>query len=116
LRLGEGTGRIGILAIDIAVAGHIAWLIALMAAAAGVDYGPTTALAQTVAAGGTLLLGLLGLRVGELPLGFALVAAGTGLVVPSAWGWLLTGVAWLVVAALELRDDARPVGPRALTG
>jgi hypothetical protein len=112
LRLGEGTGSVGVVAVDIAVAGHVAWAVALVVALIGLEYGASTALAQAAAAVGTILVGLVALRSGRGWLGLALVAAGTGLVVPSAWGWLLAGGAWIVVGIVELRDRPEPAGPR----
>jgi hypothetical protein len=116
LRVGEQAGRLGVVAVDVAVAGHIAWAVALVAAGVRADYGPMTALAQGVAAVGTILVGLVSLRSGRSGLGVALVAAGTGLVVPSAWSWLLAGVAWVGAGVVELLDRPEPAGPRAIAG
>jgi hypothetical protein len=114
LRSGEGSGRFGVLAIDIAVAGHVAWAIALLLALAGIDYGPTTALAQDLAAVGTILVGLSALREGRGLLGILLVLVGGGLIIPSAWAWLVSGLAWIVLAVLELRERPGPATPRPI--
>jgi hypothetical protein len=112
LRSGEGSGRLGVVAVDVAIAGHVAWAIALLLAVAGVDYGPTTALAQDLAAVGTVLVGLSGLRQGRGLLGVLLVVVGGGLLVPSAWAWLASGLAWIVVGVIVLREAPRPARPR----
>jgi hypothetical protein len=114
LGFGDEAGRLGVVAVDVAVAGYLAWAVALVAAIVGIEYGATTAIAQTVAAGGTILVGLVGLRAGKAGLGLAIVVAGSGLIVPSALGWLLTGGAWLAVGALELRDRPDPIGPQPI--
>ena len=113
LRTGDEVGRSGVIAIDLAVAGHAAWAMALVAAAVGLDYGPATAIAQTAAAVGTALVGVVLLRGGDGTVGSLLVVAACGLVVPSAWGWLAAGMAWIAVGALELRGRSRwpAVGP-----
>jgi hypothetical protein len=115
LRGGDGGGTLAVLALDIAVAGHVAWALALLAASTGLDYGPATAVAQTVAAVGTAAVGLRLIVRGDGAVGILLVVAGTGLVIPSAWGWVVTGAAWIVVGALELRSRPDRTGPRLAT-
>ncbi len=101
LRGGEGGGVVSVLGLDLAVAGHLAWAAALLAAAAGIDYGASTAIAQTAAALGTLMVGIHLMARGQVPIGLLLVTAGLGLLVPPAIGWLVTGIAWVLVGGLE---------------
>ncbi len=114
LRVGDAAGKLGVIAIDVAVAGHAAWVLALLGALAGFDYGPATAIAQTAAAAGTVLIGVVLLRCGDASPGALLVVAGCGLVMPSAWGWLATGLAWIAVGALELRERSRRSSSRPI--
>ena len=51
LKLGDADGALGRLGVVVALGGHLAWLVALLAAAWRVEYGPLTAIAATVADG-----------------------------------------------------------------
>ena len=101
LRGGDGGSALAVLGLDLAVAGHLAWAAALLAAAASLDYGAPTAVGQTAAAIGTVAVGLHLLARAEAPVGFLLVVAGVGLLVPAAAGWLVSGLAWILVGAVE---------------
>ena len=96
----DDTGRPGTLAVLLAVVGHILWVLALVAAFAGLGYGAPTAIAQTLAALGCLVVGIGLLRAGEGPLG-GLLALGAAVMV-FAWplAWLGFGLAWTLVGAL----------------
>ncbi len=107
LRGGDGGGRAAAVAIDLAVLGHLAWAVTLLLAASGSMYGPPTAIAQAVAAIGTVAVGLRLIASGDTAVGPLLVVAGVGLVLPTAWGWLLSGSAWTLVGLLEWRDRQR---------
>jgi hypothetical protein len=115
LKLGDADGILGRLGIVIALAGHGAWLSALVAAALGIEYGPLTAAAATMAMVGTAMLGLAlaGSRGGML--GGLLVLAALAGVAPPALGWPLFSAAWSSVGFLLLLDLRRrlqdPGGP-----
>jgi len=57
LKLGDSDGAFGRLGIILAVVGYLAWLLALLAAATRVTYGPLTAASATIAMVGTAALG-----------------------------------------------------------
>jgi hypothetical protein len=113
-RRSDDAGRAGAAAIVLAVAGLIAWAIALAVALLGYGYGPPTAAAQDLAALGSLLVGIVLLRTGETLLG-SLLTIGPALMV-FAWpvAWLGFGLAWTLVGVLLLVEpdprDSRPSG------
>jgi hypothetical protein len=98
----DDAGRLGTVAVLVAIAGHIVWVIALGCALVGLGYGPPTAVAQDVAAIGTLLVGIGLLRGGEGLVG-GLLAFGAALMV-FAWpiAWLGFGLAWTLIGVLLL--------------
>jgi hypothetical protein len=98
----DDTGRRGNVAVLLAVIGHILWVAALVAAFVGLGYGPSTAVAQTLAALGSLLVGIGLLRTGEGLLG-GLLALGAAVMV-FGWpvAWLGFGLAWTLVGTLLL--------------
>ena len=104
LRLGDAGGAFGRLAVDVAIAGHLAWIAALGAAIVGVDYGATTALAATAAAGGTALVGLALARAGDWPMAGLVAAAAASAVLPTPGGWLAFGLTWSGVGLVAWRD------------
>ncbi|HEX5822988.1 MAG TPA: hypothetical protein VFY18_00890 [Candidatus Limnocylindrales bacterium] len=111
----DDAGRPGTVAILLALAGHILWIVALVAALVGFGYGATTALAQDMAAVGSLLVGIGLLRAGDGWLG-GLLALGAALMV-FGWpiAWLGFGLAWTLVGALLLsRFDPNPSPPSRL--
>lgn len=107
LRLGDADGILGRLGIVIALAGHGAWFAALVAAALGVEYGPLTAVAATVAMVGTAMLALALAGGGSAMLGVLLVLAALAGVAPPALGWPLFGVAWSTIGFVLLLDFRR---------
>jgi hypothetical protein len=112
LKLGDADGALGRLGILVAVGGHLAWLVALLAAAMRVDYGPLTAIAATVAMAGTAALGIALAGRARLPLGVLLSGAALAGVAPPALGWPLFAVAWTAVAATLVVQFARGDAPR----
>jgi hypothetical protein len=116
LRLGDADGVLGRLGIAVGLAGHVAWLLAIAAALAGVDYGPLTSIAATVAMAGSALLGVALAGGGSAVLGGLLVGAALAGVAPPALGWPIFGVAWSAIGfrlMLDFRarvdDSAGPV-------
>jgi len=102
--------------VILAVVGYVAWLVALLAAATRLAYGPLTAAASTVAMVGTAALGVALVGRSRLVLGALLAVASLAGVAPPALGWPAFAAAWTAVAAVLLVDfvanlDARG-GPR----
>lgn len=92
-----------------ALAGHLLWIVALAIAIVGGPYGALTAASQSIAAVGTVAVGLLRWRVGDHPLAEAVLVAGGAMLVPSAAAWIVVGVAWLATAVLARPGiDLRP--------
>jgi hypothetical protein len=101
LRLGDRVGRFDRLAIAVAIGGHVAWAVALTAAMVRLDYGPATAAASTVAAGGEILLAFALVRAGQGALGGLLAAAAVALLIPAGWSWLVFGLAWSAIGFVQ---------------
>jgi hypothetical protein len=107
LRLGDTASPFARAALELAVAGHLAWLAALGAALLAFDYGATTAIAATAAAIGTFFVGVALTRAGDWPIGGLLTVAPVALLVP--WGapaWLAFGLAWTAIGFAQLRGRA----------
>ena len=113
LRLGDGDGALGRLGLLLAVVGHGAWLVALVAALARVAYGPLTGAVAAVAMTGMAVLGVALVGRGRLGLGMLVAAVGLAGVAPPAWGWGALAAAWTgvaVILVLEPPWDAIVVG------
>jgi hypothetical protein len=102
LRLGDGGGRLGRIALATTGVGYSAWLAALIGVMVGMDYGATTAIASTAAGIGTVLVGIALLRAGDWPLAGLVVAAPVALLAPAGWTWLGFGAAWSAIGLLAL--------------
>jgi hypothetical protein len=110
LRVGDGANAFERLAVTVAVAGHVAWAVALVAALAGAAYGPVTAIASTAAAIGTALVGFALLRRGDTRIGGLLALAAVGLLIPAPTGWLTFALGWSA-AGITALAGAHPSGP-----
>jgi hypothetical protein len=106
----DGAGRMGILAISLAITGHVAWLGVLAAAFVGIGYGPITAVGQDLGALGCLLVGIVALRTGDERIGVLLVLAPTLMMFGVPAAWLAFGLGWTLVGVLLLADP-EPVTP-----
>jgi len=96
-------------ALIAAAAGHVFWIACLALAIAGGPYGAVTAAVQSIAAVGTVTVGLVRWRVGDHPTAETVLIAGGAMLVPSPAAWLVAGAAWLVTAvAARPRIDLRP--------
>ena len=105
LRAEPATGPVVLLGM----AALVAWIVALAVAVAGGPYGAITAAPQSLAAVGTVAVGLLRSRAGDHPLAEALVIAGGAMLVPAPATWIVVGVAWLAtLVAGRSRIDLRP--------
>jgi len=116
LKLGDADGGLGRVGVNVAVIGHAAWLLALIAAVTRLAYGPITAVVATVAMAGTAMLGVALAGRGRPVLGLLVAAVALAGVAP-AWGWPAFAAAWTAVAAVVVLDrpDAPDV-PDALGG
>lgn len=110
-RRSDRGGRFGGVAIGLAVLGHLAWLVALVLALAGVAYGAPTALAQDAGALGCLAVGVVLLRAGDERLGGLLVLAPAFLLFGWPVAWLGFGLAW-TIAGFLLLTGLEPEEPR----
>ena len=92
-----------------AIAGHLLWIVALVLAIVGGPYGALTSAAQSIAALGTVAVGLVRWRVGDHPIAEAVLIAGAAMLVPSPAAWIVAGAAWLATAVLARPSiDLRP--------
>jgi hypothetical protein len=105
LRASPGTGPVVLGALG----AHVAWIAALAMAIAGGPYGAITAATQSLAAIGTVILGVMRSRAGDHPLAEAVLVAGGAMLVPSPATWIVVGTAWLAtMLAGRPRVDQRP--------
>jgi hypothetical protein len=110
-RRSDRAGRIGNVAVWLAVAGHALWLVALVVALLGIAYGTPTAIAQDLGAIGCLAVGIVLLRSGDEWLGGLLGLAPAFMVFGWPVAWLGFGLAWTTVGVL-LVTGAEPGEPR----
>lgn len=106
LRLGDDDGPLGRLGVWVAVVGHALWLLALVGAMLRIEYGPSTAVAATIAMAGTAVLGVALVGRGRIVLGVLMASAGLAGVAPSPLGWPLFAAAWTGVAAVLVVEYA----------
>lgn len=105
LRAPPATGSV----VLAAIAAHLAWIAALAIAILGGPYGAITAATQSLAAMGTVGVGLLRSRADDHPLAEAVLVAGGAMLVPSPATWIVVGVAWLATLVVSRsRVDLRP--------
>ena len=110
-RRSDEAGRAGLVAIALAIVGHLLWVIALAAALAGHGYGLPTAAAQDIAAIGALLVGISVLRAGDAWVGALLTLAPTLMIFAWPVAWLGFGLAWTLVGVLLMASDSRKPNP-----
>jgi hypothetical protein len=90
-------------------AAYASWIASLALATAGGPYGAITGAAQSIAAVGTVLIGLVRWQAGDHPLAEAVLIAGGAMLLPSPAAWLVAGAAWLLTAAVARPHvDLRP--------
>jgi len=93
----------------VAVLGHVLWIVSLAVATIGGPYGAVTAAAQSIAAVGTIGVGLVRWRVADHPTAEAVLIAGGAMLVPTPAAWVVAGAAWLATAVVARpRIDVRP--------
>jgi len=111
LKLGDADGAIGRVGVILAVVGHAIWLLALLAAATRVAYGPLTAAAASVAMVGTAALGIALVGRSHVVLGALVALAGLAGVAPPSLGWPAFAAAWTLVAAMLVIEFSRGTDP-----
>jgi hypothetical protein len=93
----------------LAVGGQGLWIATLVMGIFGGPYGAITAAAQSIAAVGTVAVGLVRWRVGDHPLAEAVLIAGGALLLPTPAAWIIVGAGWLATAIVERPGiDLRP--------
>jgi hypothetical protein len=107
LKLGDEDGAIGRIGVILAVVGHLAWLVTLLAASTRLAYGPLTAAAATLAMTGTAVLGVALAARSRLLLGTLVASAASAGVAPPAIGWLAFAAAWTAIAIVLVIDFTR---------
>jgi len=116
LKLGDRDGWMGRLGIIVGIVGYGAWLLALIAAAARLTYGPLTAAAATLAMLGTAALGVALVGRSRVVLGALVAAAALAGLAPPTLGWPAFAAAWTGVAVVVVADFVnaaeRPGGTR----
>jgi len=106
LRLGDDATSFERVSISLALAGHGAWFVLLLAAAVGIAYGAPTAVASTAAAVGTMLVGFALMTANDTRVGALVAIAAVGLLVPYTIGWLVFGLGW-VAAGFAMFENPR---------
>jgi hypothetical protein len=120
LRVGDGASTGATFAMVLAIVGHAAWLVALLATAAGVDYTAAVVLATTVAILGNLLVAASIFRAGARTSAAVLAGCSLALLapvateVPVALSWLVYGLGWSAIGLLELHDIGRRLVPTTI--
>jgi hypothetical protein len=105
MRAPAGSGA----ALLLAVLGHLAWIAVLLMAVLGGPYGAITGAGQSIAAVGTIAVGLVRWRAADHPMGEAVLIAGGAMLVPIPVAWIVAGAAWLATAVMARpRVDLRP--------
>jgi hypothetical protein len=93
----------------VALLAHAAWIATLAIAVVGGPYGAITAATQSLAAVGTVAVGLLRARADDHPLAEAVLIAGGAMLVPAPATWIVVGAAWLATMLVgRPRADPRP--------
>ena len=95
-------------ALLIALAGHVAWILSLAAAAVGGPYGAITGAMGASAAVGIILVGVVPSRAHDHPTAEGLLAVGAAMLIPSPVAWVVAGGAWIGVAVAGVRPAMPP--------
>lgn len=90
-------------AVVVTFGGHIAWLLALVVALVGGPYGAITGAAQSIAAIGIVLVGVVRARADDHPVAEAVLIAGAAMLIPTPAAWPLAGAAWIGLAMSGVR-------------
>jgi hypothetical protein len=105
MRAPAGSGT----ALLLALIGHLVWIAVLIVAVVGGPYGAITGAGQSIAAVGTIAVGLARWRAADHPMAEALLIAGGAMLVPFPAAWIVAGAAWLATGLVARpRVDLRP--------
>jgi hypothetical protein len=96
----RGTGA----ALGLALVGHVVLILALVAALLGGPYGAITGAAQSIAAIGIVLVGVVRARAVDHPVAEVVLIAGAAMLIPSPLAWPLAGAAWIALAIGSVRS------------
>ena len=107
LRLGDDATRFERVSISLALVGHAAWFVLLLAAVVGFAYGAPTAVASTAAAVGTMFVGFTLVAVDDTRVGALVAIAAVGLLVPYTIGWLVFGLGWVAAGFVMFEEPRR---------
>ena len=107
LRAGDRGGRAMAVAVALTIAGHVAWIGALAATAAGVLDAPALAAAQTAAMLGSTLVGAVLVRASAEPIGLLVMTGPIAMLIPWTVSWLVLGASWTAVGWLLLVEQSR---------
>lgn len=111
-RQSDGGGRVGAAGALLALAGHIGWALALVAALAQGGASLLIIACQAVALTGCVLVGLVLVRSEDLPIGAAILLASAVMFFGWPAAWLGFGLAWTIVGVLLLARP-EPSAPRS---
>lgn len=111
-RQSDGGGRVGAAGALLALAGHIGWAFALVAALAQGGGSLLIIACQAVALTGCVLVGLVLVRSEDLPIGAAILLASAVMFFGWPAAWLGFGLAWTIVGVLLLARP-EPSAPRS---
>ena len=106
---GLGTGRVLVLV------GSVAWALLLVRAVLGAWSGPEPAVAASVVAAGTIVLGVVLMHGGDWPVSGLLVLAGGCLLLPAVWSGVAFGLVWAALGVVQLRMPG-PIRPPTMAG
>jgi len=100
LRAGNSGGHAMRVGSALTAVGFVAWIAALVVAAAGQTDAATLAAAQTMAMIGATLVGIVLVREGDWPIGGLVIIGSVAMPVPWTTGWLVFGGAWTAIGVL----------------
>jgi hypothetical protein len=113
LRAGDAHPRHSHVAVTLLIAGFGLWVAGLAATALGIEYGASTAIAQTAAAAGILGVGLLLARTGDWPTAGLVLVSALALVIAHPLSWVAFGLAWIGVGLTRIAEVRRNTDARA---
>ena len=108
----DAVGRVGVLAILLALIGKSVWALSLGATMIGPTPGDAIVLGQALGLAGTLLVALTILGTTDLAVGAAIAIASATMLFGWPAAWLGFGLAWTVAGSLlRARDPSEPSTP-----
>lgn len=102
LRVADSWGRSLWLAVGLAVAGYLGWVVALAGTASGAVDSVTLWAAQATAMIATAAVGTAVVRAGDDAVGGLVILAAAALLIPWAGTWLVFGACWTAIGMILL--------------